>query len=89
MPVKESSTDLERRLATLERRLARSEKRTAAESVFWAIVHNIFPEQARTHMKAAGREQLLAARVYLDQWIARLDKGEAAADQRREQIEIK
>jgi hypothetical protein len=40
-------------------------------------------------MKAAGREQLLAARVYLDQWIARLDKGEAAADQRREQIEIK
>lgn len=88
MPVKESSTDLERRLATLEKRLARSEQRTAAESVFWAIVHNIFPEQARTHMKAAGREQLLAARVYLDKWIDRLDKGEAT-DQRREQIEIK
>jgi hypothetical protein len=88
MADKESSTDLERRLATLERRLARGEKRTAAESVFWAIVHNIFPEEARAHMKAAGREQLLAARVYLDTWIGRLDK-EEAKDQGREQIEIK
>ena len=88
MADKETSTDLERRLATLEKRLARSEKRTAAESVFWAIVHNIFPEEARAHMKAAGREQLLAARVYLDQWIDRLDKGEPTS-QRREQIEIK
>jgi hypothetical protein len=88
MADKETSTDLERRLATLEKRLARSEKRTAAESVFWAIVHNIFPEEARAHMKAAGREQLLAARVYLDQWIDRLDQGEPTS-QRREQIEIK
>jgi len=88
MADKESSMDLERRLAALERRLARGEKRTAAESVFWAIVHNIFPEEARAHMKAAGREQLLAARVYLDKWIGRLDK-EEAKDQGREQIEIK
>jgi hypothetical protein len=40
-------------------------------------------------MKAATREQLLAARAYLDRWIAGLeetDEGEPAA--RREQIEI-
>jgi hypothetical protein len=86
-----SNADLERRLATLERRLGRGEQRTVAESVFWAILHNLFPEEARTHMKAAGREQLLAARVYLDQWIARLDAGEARdnGNEAREKIEIK
>jgi hypothetical protein len=38
----------------------------------------------------AGREQLLAARVYLDKWIARLDEEETAAAEGRphETIEI-
>jgi hypothetical protein len=40
-------------------------------------------------MKAAGREQLLAARAYLDHWIAKLDdnRSEPAA-QERETIEV-
>ena len=35
------------------------------ETAFWAMVHTLFPEEARKHLKVAGREQLLAARVYL------------------------
>jgi hypothetical protein len=44
-------------------------------------------------MKAAGREQLLAARVYLDNWINRLGEGDTSeADNRPlppESIEVK
>ena len=66
------------------------EGRSGAETAFWAVVHSLFPEEARKHLKVAGREQLLAARVYLDRWIARLDEQQAAADEGRphETIEI-
>ena len=30
------------------------------ETAFWALVHTILPEEARKHLKAATREQLLA-----------------------------
>lgn len=76
------TADLERRLEQLERRtpsrLVR-ESRSGMEEAFWAIMHSVFPEEARRHMKAAGREQLLAARVYLDRWIERLEAEEEAA----------
>ncbi len=42
------------------------EGRSGIETAFWAAVHTVFPEEARKHLKVAGREQLLAARVYLD-----------------------
>ncbi len=42
-------------------------------------MREVFPAQTRTHMQAAGREQLLAARSYLDHWIAKLDEKAAAA----------
>ena len=60
------------------------------ETAFWAMVHTLFPEEARKHLKVAGREQLMAARVYLDKWIARLDEEEAdaAAGRPHEKIEI-
>ena len=50
----------------------------------------IFPEDARKHLKVATREQLMAARVYLDRWIARLDEQEAARAESRphEKIDI-
>ena len=51
-------------------------------------MHNVFPEETRRHMKAAGREQLMAARTYLDHWIAKLDaKGEPEGPE-RETIEV-
>ena len=40
-------------------------------------------------MRAAGREQLLAARSYLDHWITKLDeKAPAAAPPEREEIAV-
>ena len=73
--------DLEARIADLERRVppasADEGGRSGVEAAFWAAMHTVFPEEARKHLKVAGREQLLAARVYLDRWIARLDEQEA------------
>jgi hypothetical protein len=82
------TADLQRRLEALERRSARSERGSAMEAAFWALMHNLFPAEARTHMRAAGREQLLAARAYLDHWIAKLDKPEAGSSRPHENIEI-
>jgi len=88
-----SPSDLEARIAALERKSWRStvdDSRSGMETAFWAMLHALFPEEARKHLKVAGREQLLAARVYLDRWIERLDEVEAkpAADPPHEKIEI-
>jgi hypothetical protein len=85
--------DLEARIAELERRSSWrttvDEGRSGMETAFWAMVHTVFPEEARKHLKAATREQLLAARVYLDRWIARLDEESSeAAGRTHEKIEI-
>ena len=93
-PPADRTAELEARIAELEKRSSwrstMDEGRSGAETAFWAVVHTLFPEEARKHLKVAGREQLLAARVYLDRWIARLDEGQAAADEGRphETIEI-
>jgi hypothetical protein len=83
------NSELEDRIADLERRFPRSERRDSMETAFWAIMRNVFPSETRRHMKAAGREQLLAARSYLDHWIAKMD--EAHAEEKvapRENIEV-
>ena len=65
------------------------EGRSGMETAFWAMVHTVFPDEARKHLKAATREQLLAARVYLDQWVARLDEEPSEEGGRaHEKIEI-
>ena len=69
----EMKPGLEARIADLERRVPRGDRREGIETVFWAVMHNMFPAETRKHMKAAGREQLLAARSYLDHWIERID----------------
>lgn len=93
-PPADRERDLEARIADLERRstwrTTMDEGRSGMETAFWALIHQVFPEDARKHLKAATREQLLAARVYLDRWIARLDQqdAEAAAGRTHEKIEI-
>ncbi len=93
-PAADPTTDLEARLSDLERRVPRPASadggRSGMEEAFWAVMHTIFPEEARKHLKNAGREQLMAARVYLDRWIARLDQAEtqAAAGRPHEKIDI-
>jgi hypothetical protein len=93
-PPPDRTAELEQRIAELERRSSwRStvdDGRSGVETAFWAAVHSLFPEEARKHLRVAGREQLLAARVYLDKWIAKLDEEDAAAAEGRphEKIEI-
>ena len=87
------TAQLEQRIAELERRAARessgSSGKSGFETAFWAMMHTVFPDEARKHLKVAGREQLLAARVYLDRWIARLDEQESESAARpHEKIEI-
>lgn len=86
------TAELEARIAELERRSPRrmvEEGRSGLETAFWAMMHTIFPDEARGHLKKAGREQLLAARVYLDRWIERLDASEQAEPGRsHEKIDI-
>jgi hypothetical protein len=92
-PPPDRTAELEARIAELERRgswrSTMDEGRSGAETAFWAVVHTLFPEEARKHLKVAGREQLLAARVYLDRLIAKLDEKDAEPSERqREKIEI-
>ena len=88
----QSAPDLEARIAALERKSWRStvdDSRSGMETAFWAVMHALFPEEARKHLKVAGREQLLAARVYLDRWIERLDQAESGTGEKpHEKIEI-
>jgi hypothetical protein len=65
------------RMEALERRVPSTEPRESMETAFWAVMRNLFPGETRKHMKAAGREQLLAARSYLDHWIAKMDEAHA------------
>jgi len=83
-PDGDRTADLERRIAALERRSPRAmmeQGRTGLEEAFWAVTHTMFPQEARRHLKAATKEQLMAARVYLDRWIAGLeDRAETPSD---------
>lgn len=91
---RDRTAELEARIADLERRSSWrttvDEGRSGMETAFWAMVHTLFPTEARKHLKAATREQLMAARVYLDRWIARLDEEEAtqASGRPHEKIEV-
>ena len=80
--------ELEKRIADLEARLRRGERRESIETAFWALMHNVFPDETRRHMKAAGREQLLAARAYLDHWIGKMGEQGPDATREREKIEV-
>jgi hypothetical protein len=80
--------DLETRIGELERRLRGGERRESLETAFWALMRDLFPQETRKHMKAAGREQLMAARSYLDHWITKLDEQRAAAPPEREKIAV-
>ena len=74
------SDDLEARIGELERRQTGSgARRESMETAFWALMRELFPDETRKHMRAAGREQLMAARSYLDHWIAKLDEKAPAA----------
>jgi hypothetical protein len=81
--------DLESRIERLESRTNRWDARASVETAFWAVMRNVFPDETRSHLKAASREQLLAARSYLDHWIAKMgDDPASEATAARETIKV-
>ncbi|MEP6807601.1 MAG: hypothetical protein ABI978_03265 [Chloroflexota bacterium] len=86
--VDQKTADLAARIEQLERQQGRLDPRSSVETVMWSLMRNLFPSETRHHMKAAGREQLLAARSYLDNWISKLDGTPAAEASTRETIEV-
>jgi hypothetical protein len=82
-------TDLEAKLAELEQRLAAVEAGEEREPRgLEGLWREVFPPEARKHMRTARKEQLLAARAFLDHWIERLEKEPADALPRRESISL-
>ena len=85
-----SDKELEERLRQLEERLQRLDRDEGRQTAYWAIIESVLPIDARRHLRAAGREQLLAARSILDMWIERMDRAPAdrAAAGVRESIPV-
>jgi len=77
------------RMTEMEQRVARLEGRPTATQRSRGVLGALFPPDSRRHLRAAGREQLLAARSMLDHWIDRLE-GTQPEDpsQDRERIRI-
>jgi len=80
------------RMARLEQRLDELDRRSGAMERAMdksrAAVDTMIPSETRKHLKAAGREQLLAVRSLLDYWVERLEDKAEKADGGRENIPI-
>jgi hypothetical protein len=76
------------RLARLEERLAELEAREAGVGSIESLVSHLVPGDVRSHLRAARKEQLLAARAMLDHWIARIDRAPEEPIRRRESIKL-
>ena len=69
--------DMKARIAELEQRLADLERRARGEKRVSGLIQELIPPEVRSHLKAARREQLMAARSFLDHWIERIDRKES------------
>jgi len=76
------------RIARLEQRLDSLEQRTTMLDKSRAAMDVMVPHETRRHLRAAGREQLLAVRSLLDHWIGRLGDEEKPAAETRENIPV-
>jgi BMFP domain-containing protein YqiC len=82
-------SDLEDQLAQLEQRLAGVEARSArVPRGLIGLWREVLPPEVRAHLRAARKEQLLAARAFLDHRIEHLEKKPADALPRRESISL-
>ena len=88
MTTRDESSDLVARLAVLEERLAELESRESEAAGIEALLAPLFPTEVRGPLRAARKEQLLAARAMLDHWINRLDRAPAERVRRRESIKL-
>lgn len=82
-------TDLQERLEAIEGRLEAMEVRESrAPKGLAGVWREVFPPEVRAHMRAARKEQLLAARAFLDHWIDRMEARPVDDLPRRESIEL-
>jgi len=79
--------DAETRIEQLERRMDEMEDRRTMSERSRSAMKNVVPPETRRHLRAAGREQLLAVRSLLDHWIGRL-RDEPEKPEARENIRI-
>jgi hypothetical protein len=78
-----AEAELAARIAMLEQRLAELEAGDGMDRPFERLLGEMFPSEVRDHMRAARKEQLLAARSFLDHWIDRLDRRPMPKERRR------
>lgn len=76
------------RLVELEQRVEQLEARRSPAERSRSAMNSMVPSETRQHLRAAGREQLLAVRSLLDYWIARLRDEPDKPDKTRENIKI-
>lgn len=78
--------DLGARVAELDARLREVEGRERRTRKVRSLFRELMPPEVREHLRAAQREQLLAARSFIDHWIARTER--EAGSERRETITV-
>jgi hypothetical protein len=76
------------RIEKLEQRIDQLEWRRRASERSRAFMDSVVPEETRDHLRAAGREQLLAVRSLIDHWIGRLERRPTDGRGGREDIPI-
>ena len=77
------------RISELEQRVDQLEWRRRAGDRSRAVIDSVVPQETRDHLRAAGREQLLAVRSLVDHWIGRLDdRSPGTTSSAREEIKI-
>jgi len=70
----------EDRIRELEARLARLERPSdRVGDRIQDVIRGVVPDETRGHIRAAWREQLLAARSFIDHWIGRTSADQATA----------
>jgi hypothetical protein len=77
-----TNAELAARISVLEARLNELEAGREHEPLD-RLLDGLIPSEARQHMRSARREQLLAARSFLDHWIDRLDRKPSPKERRR------
>jgi hypothetical protein len=82
-PASGDEVDLQARIAVLEERLAELEVGDRSEDPLERLLGGMLPSESRAHLRAARREQLLAARSFIDHWIERLDRKPMPKERRR------
>ncbi|HEY8731776.1 MAG TPA: hypothetical protein VIN69_07340 [Candidatus Limnocylindria bacterium] len=82
-----TTTELEARITQLEATLREVEANQEDGRPLRSLIDRLFPADARTHLRAARKEQLLAMRSFLDHWIEKVDE-DAETPRRRESISL-